>query len=80
MSAEPQEEGWNIITVDDAITGTTYEVSYQPESGRYRVNGIDVQRMDMLEKEDEVAQDIYTYRGEGIVANLSLTDLQRLLD
>ena len=38
-----EDWGWKTITADDALTGTTYQINYQSFTGKYRVNGTDVE-------------------------------------
>jgi hypothetical protein len=72
--------GWTTITADDALTGATYQISYQSFTESFKVNGVNVERTKMLETSGEETINTLTFQGEGIIAHLKLTDLQRLLN
>jgi hypothetical protein len=74
-----EDWGWKTTTADDAFTGTTYQISYQSFTGRYRVNGTDVERTRKFEPRGEETANTMSFQGEGIIAHLKLRDLQRLL-
>ena len=80
MSKSFENWGWTTITADDALTGTTYQVSYQSFTESFRVNGVDVERTKILETLGEETVNTLTFQGEGIIVHLRLTDLQRLLN
>jgi len=80
MSKSLENWGWTTITADDALTGATYQISYQSFTGSFRVNGVDVERTKKLETLGEETINTLTFQGEGIIAHLKLTDLQRLLN
>ena len=80
MSKSFENWGWTTITADDSLTGTTYQVSYQSFTGRYRVNGADVERTKMFETSGEETANTLAFQGEGIIVHLKLSDLQRLLN
>ena len=80
MSKSLENWGWTTITADDALTGTTYQISYQSFTESFKVNGVDVERTKKLETLGEETINILTFQGEGIIAHLKLTDLQRLLN
>ncbi len=80
MSKSLENWGWTTITADDALTGATYQISYQSFTESFRVNGVDVKRTKMLETLGEETVNTLTFQGEGIIAHLKLTDLQRLLN
>jgi len=73
-----EEYEWKSIIAHDAHTNETIEVSYHAATGRYRINGIDVERKPQFERENEAQADIYTYIGEGIIHHVSLEELERL--
>lgn len=78
MSRAFEDWGWTTITADDALTGKTYEISYQSFSESFRVNGVSVERTKTLETPGEDTVSTLTFKGEGITAHVKLTDLQRL--
>lgn len=80
MSRSFKDWGWMTITADDALTGTTYEISYQSFSGSFRVNGVDVERTKVFETTGEETANTLTFQGEDIIAHVKLSDLQRLLN
>ncbi len=80
MSKSLENWGWTTITADDALTGTTYQISYQSFTGSFRVNEVDVERTKIFENLGESTVNTLTFQGEGIIAHLKLTDLQRLLN
>ncbi len=80
MGGSFEDWGWKTTTADDAVTGATYQISYQSFTGRYRVNGTDVERTRKFEIPGEGTVNTLTFQGEGIIAHLKLTDLQRLLN
>ena len=80
MGGSFEDWGWTTITTDDALTGTTCQVSYQSFTGRFRVNGVDVQRTKMFETPGEETENTLAFQGEGIIAHLKLSDLQHLLN
>ncbi len=80
MNESLEDWGWATITANDALTGTTYQVSYQSFTGRFRVNGLDVERTKMFETPGEETANTLSFQGEGIIAHLKLSDLQRLLN
>ena len=80
MGKSFEEWGWTTITASDALTGASFEVSYQSFTGKFRVNGVSVERTDTLEKPGEDTVNTMTLEGDGIIAHLKLADLQRLLN
>ena len=74
-----EDVGWRTITANDALTDTTYEISYQSFTGSFRVNGVNVERTRAFEAPGEETANTLTLQGKGITAHLKLTDLQRLL-
>lgn len=80
MSKSFNEWGWKTIAAADALTGKTYQVSYQAFSGSFKVNGVSVRRTKAFEKSGEETVRTLTFEGGGITAHLKLTDLQRLLN
>ena len=79
MSESLDHVGWTTITADDALTGTTYQVSYQSFTGKFRVNGVDVERTKKFEAPGEETENTLAFLGEGIIAHLKLSDLQHIL-
>jgi hypothetical protein len=79
MSDGFEDVGWTSITADDALTGTSYEISYQSFTGNFKVDGVKVARTRMFEAPGEETANTLTLQGEGIIAHLKLSDLQRLL-
>ncbi len=79
MGESLEDVGWRTITVNDALTGKTYEISYQSFTGSFRVNGVNVERTRAFEAPGEETANTLTLQGKGITAHLKLTDLQRLL-
>jgi len=80
MSESLDHVGWATVIADDALTGTTYQVSYQSFTGQFRVNGVEVQRTKMFETPGEETENTLAFQGEGIIAHLKLSDLQHLLN
>ncbi len=80
MSKGLENWGWRTITVNDALTGTTYEISLQSFTGKFRVNGVSVERTRVFETPGEETASTLTLQGKGIIAHLKLSDLQRLLN
>jgi len=80
MNESLERVGWTTVTADDALSGATYQVSYQSLTGKFRVNGVDVKRTRMFETPGEETENTLAFRGEGIIAHLKLSELEHLLN
>jgi hypothetical protein len=80
MGGSFEDWGWTTITADDALSGRTFQISYQSFTESFRVNGVNVERTKMFETPGESTVNTLTFQGEGIIAHLKLIDLQRLLN
>ena len=80
MSRSFENWGWMTITTDDALSGKTYEISYQSFSGSFRVNGVDVERTKVFDPTGEETVNTLTFQGGDIIVHVKLSDLQRLLN
>ncbi len=80
MSVSLEHVGWSTVTADNAVTGTSYQVGYQSFAGKFRLNGVEVERRKMFETPGEETENTLAFQGEGIIAHLKLSDLQHLLN